>query len=64
MICPRCKKETIIINKNDVTIDSCISCKGIFLDKGELNKISDEIIGDLEYCSMDRKNKAYIFNLS
>ena len=40
MHCPKCGMQlhTIIINK--VEVDKCFSCNGIFLDDGELEKIS------------------------
>jgi hypothetical protein len=40
MHCPKCgmKLHTVIINK--VEVDKCFACNGIFLDDGELEKIS------------------------
>ena len=40
MHCPKCGMQlhTILINK--VEVDKCFSCNGIFLDDGELEKIS------------------------
>lgn len=40
MHCPKCGMQlhTILINK--VEVDKCFSCGGIFLDDGELEKIS------------------------
>ncbi len=43
MICPRCKGELIETVKHDVVIDYCPSCGGIWLDKGELSKIINQI---------------------
>jgi Zn-finger nucleic acid-binding protein len=45
MNCPACKNSMIILELNQVEIDYCNSCKGIWLDKGELDLIfskSDE----------------------
>ena len=37
MDCPVCKNEPmIVLELNDVEIDYCLSCKGIWLDTGEL----------------------------
>ena len=36
MICPLCKIEMIILELTGVEIDYCITCKGIWLDDGEL----------------------------
>lgn len=40
MICPKCQNVMKTVDKNGVHIDQCESCKGIFLDKGELEQIS------------------------
>ena len=37
MDCPACKNEPmIVLELNDVEIDYCLNCKGIWLDAGEL----------------------------
>lgn len=40
MICPKCQNLMKTVDKNGVHIDQCEGCKGIFLDKGELEQIS------------------------
>ncbi|MEM4706943.1 MAG: zf-TFIIB domain-containing protein [Candidatus Methanomethylicaceae archaeon] len=37
--CPVCQAELIEIQKYNVFIDVCKNCKGIWLDRGELEKI-------------------------
>ncbi len=37
--CPFCKTEMNKIKKGEVIIDRCPKCLGIWLDKGEMNKI-------------------------
>lgn len=39
MICPRCKEEMIILELDNVEIDFCSECKGIWLDSGELEML-------------------------
>lgn len=41
MICPRCTDRTDLseVVKQGVTLDTCPSCSGIWLDKGELAKL-------------------------
>ena len=39
MNCPACKNPMIILELNQVEIDYCNSCKGIWLDSGELELI-------------------------
>lgn len=36
MLCPVCKKEMMILEYNDVELDYCPICEGIWLDQGEL----------------------------
>ncbi len=39
MICPNCSTTLLMSDKKGVEIDYCPSCRGIWLDKGELEKI-------------------------
>jgi uncharacterized protein len=41
--CPRCKRQMVKKTRQGVTIDKCPSCGGIWLDKGEMFKILNEI---------------------
>ncbi len=52
--CPKCGIIELTPNVfEDVKIDSCQKCNGVWLHKGELNKIAHPHEGDLEYCSVD-----------
>jgi Zn-finger nucleic acid-binding protein len=40
MLCPVCKTTTLVMTtRNEVEIDYCPSCRGVWLDRGELDKI-------------------------
>ena len=40
MNCPRCQKNPLIERERDgVQIDVCTDCRGIWLDRGELDKL-------------------------
>ena len=39
MICPRCNSNLLMSNTKGVEIDHCPNCKGVWLDRGELEKI-------------------------
>lgn len=41
MLCPVCKKELKIAERSGIEIDYCPECRGIWLDRGELDKIID-----------------------
>lgn len=38
--CPNCATEMMLSNKNGVEIDHCPRCRGVWLDRGELEKIT------------------------
>jgi len=41
MQCPKCGLELAEIQYLDVAVDACFGCGGMFLDKGEIEKIRD-----------------------
>jgi uncharacterized protein len=49
MICPRCNKPTLEEkDRDDVTIDVCQLCRGIWLDRGELERLIAKAEQELE----------------
>ncbi|MEJ2196939.1 MAG: zf-TFIIB domain-containing protein [Ignavibacteriaceae bacterium] len=42
MFCPVCKEPMIILELNEVEIDYCPSCSGIWLDAGELELLFED----------------------
>ena len=40
LVCPACKGEMKEVNKRGVLIDTCTECRGVWLDRGELEKIA------------------------
>ncbi len=44
MDCPMCKEPMIVLELNEVEIDHCISCGGIWLDAGELELLLEDSI--------------------
>lgn len=41
MKCPSCNTELLMTERQSVEIDYCPSCRGIWLDRGELDKLLD-----------------------
>ena len=41
MTCPKCESEMRSYERNGVTVDQCTGCRGIFLDRGELERLVD-----------------------
>ncbi len=39
MICPKCQNAMRTVDRQSIHIDQCDSCRGIFLDRGELETI-------------------------
>jgi uncharacterized protein len=39
MLCPHCKTELKIADRQGIEIDYCPQCRGVWLDRGELDKI-------------------------
>ena len=37
--CPRCEKDLMNTDRQGIAVDFCPSCKGIWLDREELNEI-------------------------
>lgn len=54
MNCPACKNPMIILELNQVEIDYCTACKGIWLDRGEL---------DLIFSTSEKKEIAKLFSV-
>lgn len=40
LICPNCSSQMRISSRMGVEIDQCPSCKGVWLDRGELEKLT------------------------
>ncbi len=39
MPCPRCQVELVMSERQGIEIDYCPKCRGVWLDRGELDKI-------------------------
>jgi len=44
MLCPVCKKQIMILEYNEVELDYCPICEGVWLDQGELELLLE--LGD------------------
>lgn len=41
MKCPNCNETLLMSQRNNIEIDYCPSCRGVWLDRGELDKMLD-----------------------
>lgn len=56
--CPICDDQPLVSKKvGETPVDLCEKCGGIWLDKGELNKIAHPIEGDVEFCSTEQEEQ-------
>lgn len=39
MLCPACKLDLVMSERQGIEIDYCPKCRGVWLDRGELDKI-------------------------
>ncbi|HVT43531.1 MAG TPA: zf-TFIIB domain-containing protein [Thermoanaerobaculia bacterium] len=53
MNCPRDGEALAARTINDVTVEHCTSCGGMYLERGELNRVADPTSGDLEFSTID-----------
>ena len=42
MLCPVCRVDLVLADRQGVAIDYCPQCRGIWLDRGELDKIIEK----------------------
>lgn len=45
MLCPHCKVPLTIADRQGIEIDFCPNCRGVWLDRGELDKILERAAG-------------------
>lgn len=62
MKCPNCKVHTLVIaERKGIEIDHCPECRGIWLDRGELDKILEKSRDDE---NSNRQNSSQIHSQS
>ncbi len=49
MICPTCKSDMVVIEYNEIELDYCTNCRGVWFDSGELTLLLNSI--DIEHHS-------------
>lgn len=57
MNCPSCNETLLMSVRNQVEIDYCPKCRGIWLDRGELDKIIEQ--SDSAYAQTPDNRQAY-----
>jgi Zn-finger nucleic acid-binding protein len=44
MVCPTCQQTLLMTDRQGVEIDYCPKCRGIWLDRGELEKLIEKSV--------------------
>ena len=55
LMCPNCNSSMQNVNRSGVDIDMCPSCRGVWLDRGELEKLLSEQRQEQQGQSQDRQ---------
>jgi uncharacterized protein len=45
LLCPSCKVDLVMSDRSGIEIDYCPKCRGVWLDRGELDKIIERVDG-------------------
>ena len=60
MNCPVCESVKLTMSERQgIEIDYCPQCRGVWLDRGELDKIIDRSLGDTSRHDVDSETRAY-----
>lgn len=43
MICPTCKSDMIVVEHEDIELDYCPGCRGVWFDSGELELLLESV---------------------
>ncbi|MDH7640264.1 TFIIB-type zinc ribbon-containing protein [Sphingomonas oryzagri] len=46
MLCPHCQVDLVMSERQGIEIDYCPQCRGVWLDRGELDKIIERSMAD------------------
>ena len=41
LVCPKCENPMRSYERSGITVDQCTGCRGVFLDRGELERLVD-----------------------
>ncbi len=55
MNCPVCNVELAISDRQGIEIDYCPKCRGVWLDRGELDKLIERSVSELAPPSRDMR---------
>ena len=59
MKCPSCSETLVMSDRSGVEIDYCPKCRGVWLDRGELDKIIERSAGPQPQSNSDHTDRRY-----
>ena len=60
MNCPACVSESLVMSERQgIEIDYCSKCRGVWLDRGELDKIIERSVGSEPARDIERDQRGY-----
>jgi Zn-finger nucleic acid-binding protein len=59
LICPRCGGLMDIEHADDIDVDVCLTCNGVWLDKGELQELKAKSEGGFEGDDLDKAEEKW-----
>ncbi|WP_297192962.1 zf-TFIIB domain-containing protein [uncultured Campylobacter sp.] len=59
MLCPVCNVDLVMSERSGVEIDYCPKCRGVWLDRGELDKIIERSASSQNQQDYSRSNANY-----
>jgi Zn-finger nucleic acid-binding protein len=60
MNCPNCEGVTLVMSERQgIEIDYCPQCRGVWLDRGELDKKIDRSVAESPRQEVDREPRGY-----
>ena len=55
LLCPNCNTSMQTVSRSGVDLDMCTSCRGVWMDRGELEKVLGAVREDIEDRGPSRK---------
>lgn len=59
LLCPACMVELTLSERQGIEIDYCPQCRGVWLDRGELDKILERTPAPTEFRSREEDGRVF-----
>ena len=53
MKCPQCKEQMKQSTVDEITVDECARCRGMWFDSGDLDEVKDKVLPDMGWLDID-----------